>query len=118
MTDEDRAESPDEALFLQRVHGWFYGWQDRSVELFDTKCRDLAGDKNEPDLQKSWYQDKLFLSLISPLCLCTNNMILVLFSLFNNLEMGLYVVLIGGNAYLLAIQTWKISRHRRMRQAC
>jgi phosphatidylglycerophosphate synthase len=117
ITEEDRAESPDRALFLQRVHGWFYGWQDRSIELFDRMSRELAGDRNESDTQKAWYQDKLFLSLVSPLCLCTNNMILVIFSLLDRLEMGLYVVLIIGNAYLLAIQTWKIIRHRRVRQA-
>jgi hypothetical protein len=43
-------------------------------------------------------------------------MILVIFSLLGQLEWGLYVVLIFGNAYLLAIQTWKISRHRRVKQ--
>jgi phosphatidylglycerophosphate synthase len=118
ITDEDREESPDGALFLQRVHGWFYGWQDRSIELFDAKCRELAGDRNGSNAEKLWYQDKLFLSWISPLCLCTNNMILVIFSLLDRLEMGLYVVLIIGNAYLLVIQTWKVIRHRRMSQAC
>ena len=114
ITDEDREEPLEGALFLQRVHGWLYGWQDRAVEMFDRGSQRLAGIKNESADQKAWYRDKLFLSLISPLCLCTNNMILVIFSLFDNLELGLYAVLIFGNAYLLAIQTWKIIRHRWM----
>ena len=117
ITDEDREDSPDGALFLQRVHGWLYGWQDRSIEMFDAKCRELAGVKNVSNAQKTWYQDKLFLAWVSPLCLCTNNMILVIFSLLDKLDLGLYVVLVLGNAYLLAIQAWKMCRHRRMKQA-
>ncbi len=116
ITREDRGDSPDEALFLQRVHGWLYGWQDRSIEMFDAKCRELAGVKNGPDAHKLWYQDKLFLAWVSPLCLCTNNMVIVIFSLLDQLELGLYAVLIVGNAYLLTIQAWKISRHRWMSQ--
>jgi hypothetical protein len=38
-------------------------------------------------------------------------MILVVFSLLDRLETGLWVVLILGNAYLLAIQFWKIRHH-------
>lgn len=114
ITDADREENPDGALFLQKVHGWLYGWQDRSVELFDAKSRQLAGVENESGDQKAWYQDKLFLTYISPLCLCTNNMVVVVFSLFDRLELGLYAVLILGNAYLLGIQIWKIGRHRLM----
>ncbi len=117
ITDEDRDEHPDEALFLQKVHGWFYGWQDRSVEKFDELSQQLAGVKNEADEKKAWYQDKLFLTYISPLCLCTNNMVLVIFSLWGKLELGLYAVLIFGNAYLLGIQIWKMGRHRLMRLA-
>ncbi len=116
ITDKDREEPLKGALFLQRVHGYLYGWQDRAVEMFDRGSQRLAGIKNESADQKAWYRDKLFLAWVSPLCLCTNNMILVIFSLFDNLELGLYVVLIFGNAYLLAIQTWKMSRHRWMRQ--
>jgi phosphatidylglycerophosphate synthase len=112
ITEEDREDPSDGALVLQRVHGWLYGWQDRAVEWFDRGSQRLAGIKNEPADQKAWYQDKLFLAWVSPLCLCTNNMILVVFSLLEQLELGLYVVLIFGNAYLLAIQAWKINRHR------
>jgi len=114
ITEEDLEDPADGALVLQRVHGWLYGWQDRAVEMFDLGSQRLAGIKNESADQKAWYQDKLFLAWVSPMCLCTNNMILVVFSLLEQLELGLYVVLIVGNAYLLAIQTWKMSRHRWM----
>jgi len=117
ITDEDRKAPPDGALLMQRMHGWLYGWQDRSIEMFDRVSQQLAGVKNESDDQKTWYEDKLFLTWVSPLCLCTNNMIVVIFSLLDQLELGLYAVLFFGNAYLLSIQTWKISRHRGMRQA-
>ncbi len=89
ITHEDREAPPDGRLFWQRVHGWLYGWQDRSIEMFDAKSRELAGIKNESGDKKAWYLDKWFLTWISPLCLCTNNMILVVFSLLNKLELGL-----------------------------
>ncbi len=114
IVDEDRESAPDGELFWQRVHGWLYGWQDKAIEKFDTKSRELAKVEKEPGEQKAWYQDKLFLTYISPLCLCTNNMIVVVFSLFDALELALYAVLILGNAYLLGIQIWKIGRHRLM----
>ena len=114
ITEKDREDHPEGALFLQRVHGWLYGWQDRSIELFDGLSRKMAGVEKESGEQRAWYQDKLFLTYISPLCLCTNNMIVVVFSLLDTLELGLYAVLILGNAYLLGIQAWKIGRHRLM----
>jgi phosphatidylglycerophosphate synthase len=117
ITDEDREETSGGVLFLQKVHGWLYGWQDRSVEVFDRFSQKLAGVKDESGEQKAWYQDKLFLTYISPLCLCTNNMVIVIFSLFDALELGLYAVLILGNAYLLGIQIWKMGRHHLMRLA-
>ena len=116
ITHEDREEHLGAALFLQRVHSWFYGWQDWLIEMFDAKCRELAGVTNESGDQKAWFLDKSFLTWTSPLCLCTNNMILVVFSLLDQLELGLYAVLILGNAYLLVIQAWKMSRHRGMMQ--
>ena len=116
ITNEDREKHSGGALFLQHVHGWFYGWQDRAVEIFDSNSQRLAGIINKPGHQKTWYLDKWFMTWVSPLCLCTNNMVLVVFSLFDKLELGLYVILILGNAYLLGIQIWKIGRHRRMGQ--
>lgn len=115
ITDEDREAPSDGALFWQRLHGWLYGWQDKSIELFDRLSQRMAGVNNEPDEKKAWYQDKLFLTWISPLCLCTNNMVVVVFTLLDQMELGLYAVLIIGNAYLLGIQIWKVARYRLMK---
>lgn len=119
ITDEDRqteGKSPDPGLWMQRVHVWLYGWQDRSIQMFDGISQKLARVTKHPGDQKNWYLDKRFLTWVSPLCLCTNNMILVVFSLLDQLEAGLWVVLILGNAYLLAIQAWKIF-HTRLKSA-
>lgn len=121
ITEADRRadsqeKSADGALGMQRLHVWLYGWQDRCIEILDRFSQILAGITNKPDDQKIWYLDKRFLTWISPLCLCTNNMILVVFSLFDRLEQGFWVILILGNAYLLGIHAWKMGRHRWMRQ--
>jgi phosphatidylglycerophosphate synthase len=117
ITEADRQassqrESLDRGLWMQRVHVWLYGWQDGAIEVLDGISRKLAKLDGEPDDLKNWYLDKRFLTRVSPLCLCTNNMILVVFSLLDRLEAGLWVVLLLGNAYLLAVQAWKIGRHR------
>jgi len=119
ITEEDRqaeGASSDSGLWMQRVHVWLYGWQDRSIEMLDGISQKLARVTKQADDQKNWYLDKRFLSWVSPLCLCTNNMILVVFTLLDQLEAGLWVVLIFGNAYLLAIQGWKIF-HTRFKSA-
>jgi uncharacterized membrane protein YjgN (DUF898 family) len=86
-----------------------YGWQDTLVQKLDDLSRRLAGCEQT----NKWYADKKFLSWSSPLCLCTNNMILVIFSLFNAVESGLWFVAALGNIFLIALLTWKIVRSRR-----
>ena len=118
ITEDDRqtglnGNTLDGALWMQRLHVWLYGWQDRSIEILDAFSQKLAGVATEPVDQKNWYLDKRFLTWVSPLCLCTNNMILVFFSLIDRLDLGLLFVLGIGNAFLLGVQTWKIGRHRR-----
>jgi phosphatidylglycerophosphate synthase len=117
ITDEDlqagsQGKSPDPGLWMQRLHVWLYGWQDRSIEFLDAISKKLARVEKVPEDQKAWYLDKRFLTWVSPLCLCTNNMILVVFSLLDQLETGLWTVVILGNAYLFGIQAWKIGHHR------
>lgn len=96
-------------LFLQRLHVFFYGWQDRAIELLDWTSLKLTGRAEWPD---RWYGDKWFLSLSSPLCLCTNNMALVIFSIFDRVELGLTVIVLLGNGYLAGLQIWKVLRYR------
>ncbi len=117
ITDQDRQAVADGELsqgsfLLQRVHGWLYGWQDRLIESLDGFSKRLAHVEDNPEDEKRWYLDKRFLTGVSPLCLCTNNMILVVAALFDRLGWGLLTVLVFGNAYLLVLQTWKIRRHR------
>ena len=122
ITREDRladsqGNSPAHELWMQRVHVWIYGWQDCVIEMLDQISQKLAAVTREPGNKKSWYLDKRFLTRISPLCLCTNNMVLVMFSLLDRLDLGLWFVVILGNGYLLGIQIWKIACHRGMKLA-
>ena len=121
--DEDITEEENEAYdrgdlsmlvyFLHRVHILLYGWQDKTIEWFDRLSKRLGCKKPQKLSEKNWYGDKVFLTLISPLCLCTNNMLLVFFSLADEIELGLWFVVIVGNACLLILQIWKIVKAKK-----
>ncbi len=106
--DREAGKPEPGALLLQRLYGWVYGWQDRAIEAFDRASRNLAGAES-----KSWVEEKWFLSLISPLCLCTNNMLLVACTLLGQLSGFLVLVAVAGNLYLLFLQALKVFLHRR-----
>jgi len=99
--------------FLQRSHIFLYGWQDKILEWFDYLSKKL-GSKSKPERlsENSWYGDKVFLTLISPLCLCTNNMLLVFFSLADAIEFGFWFIVVLGNFYLFLLQILKIIKIR------
>ena len=100
--------------FLQRCHTFLYGWQDKSIEYFDCISRQLAFGKNsDKPTDADWYMDKKFLACVSPLCLCTNNMVLVLFSLIDQITWGFLLITLAGNAYLIGLQTKKILNVRK-----
>ncbi len=105
------------SLLLQRIHVWVYGWQDRAVARLDRSSRQWARLLSTPSAEAAWYADKRFLALAGPLCLCTNHMVLVVFSLFDRLALALALVFFLGNGYLAALQVWKIFRHRVRRKA-
>jgi phosphatidylglycerophosphate synthase len=121
--DEDITEEENEAYdrgdlsmlvyFLHRAHILLYGWQDKTIEWFDRLSKRLGSKKPQKLSEKKWYGDKVFLTLISPLCLCTNNMLLVFFSLADEIELGLWFVVIVGNACLLILQVWKITKAKK-----
>ena len=121
--DEDITEEENEAYdrgdlsmlvyFLHRAHILLYGWQDKTIEWFDRLSKRLGSKKPQKLSEKNWYGDKVFLTLISPLCLCTNNMLLVFFSLADEIELGLWFVVIVGNACLLILQVWKIAKAKK-----
>ena len=121
--DEDITEEENEAYdrgdlsmlvyFLHRAHILLYGWQDKTIEWFDRLSKRLGSKKPQKLSEKNWYGDKVFLTLRSPLCLCTNNMLLVFFSLADEIEFGLWFVVIVSNACLLILQVWKIAKAKK-----
>jgi phosphatidylglycerophosphate synthase len=111
VTAEDRANVKEGGLWdlrLQTLFVWGYGWQDKMVEQLDTLCRRLAGVSDDEALLRNWYSDRNFLAGISPLCLCTNNIMLVVFSLLDQLELFLILLVTLMNFYVLALLARKV----------
>ncbi len=113
VTDADRSnlqggQTDPWDLRLQTLFAWAYGWQDRAVEQLDTLCRRLARVPDTAEALRLWYSDRKFLSAISPLCLCTNNVLLVIFSLLDQLELFLILSISFVNLYGLSLLAWKI----------
>lgn len=111
ITEEDRAEENGWDLKLQKLFAWAYGWQDRLVERLDSFSRKIArvSEKEEDN----WYGDRCFLTKISPLCLCTNNVMLAVFSLLGELELFLILLITVMNFYGFGLLIRKISRQRK-----
>ena len=99
-------------FILQWIHNKIYGWQDRSIEELDKYSRNFAGRVLPKDRDGGWYSDKLFLTLSSPLCVCTNTMALVIFSFLDKLEICFLLIIILGNGWLIGLQVWKVFRLR------
>ena len=113
ITQEDREKVENGQvelwdLRLQKLFLWVYGWQDRTIEKLDAVCRSIARITKDEESLRTWYVDKKFLSWVSPLCLCTNNMMLVFFSLFDKLESFMIFVVFFMNTYALSLLTYKI----------
>jgi phosphatidylglycerophosphate synthase len=115
ITEEDQAAAEDNKslkwdLRLQTLFVWAYGWQDRLVEKLDFASRKLAR-VSETD-EAEWFGDRFFLAAISPLCLCTNNVMLAIFSLLGQLELFLILLITVVNFYWIGLLVWKIFRKR------
>ena len=113
VTEEDKrkvAEGETDAwdLRLQTLFAWAYGWQDKAIESLDIMCRRFARVPAAEEALCNWYSDRKFLGWISPLCLCTNNMMLVIFSLMGQLELFLILLVSFMNIYGLGLLAWKI----------
>lgn len=122
MTQEDRRRYESKTyswavFYLQRIHNWVYGWQDQGIAFLDRYSRKWAGAADSGKMMDRWYADKVFLSLSSPLCLCTNTMALVIFSLMDRIEVCFLLIVFLGNAWLATLQVWKIFRFRSGRRA-
>jgi hypothetical protein len=109
----DKGELSALVYLLQYCHVFLYGWQDKTIEYFDSMSKKLRfGLKLKKFDGVDWYANKLFLALISPLCLCTNNVLLVIFSLVDEIEWGFLFIVVVGNLYLAGLQSWKIFKPR------
>jgi phosphatidylglycerophosphate synthase len=117
VTEEDRAHAEKgredlRDLRLQTLFVWVYGWQDKVVEQLDGLCRRLARVPNTEEAMRLWYSDRKFLAWISPLCLCTNNIMLVIFSLIGQLELFLIFLISFIELYVLGLLVWKIRTYK------
>ena len=122
ITRKDEAEAEAEeneslvwSLKLQKLFGWVYGWQDRLVERLDFFSRKASKVSEKEEAE--WYGDKGFLTAISPLCLCTNNVMLVVFSLLDQVELFFILLISVMNFYGLGLLIWKIQKWKSTRQA-
>ncbi len=106
--DKRRAEEGQTGpwdLRLQTLFVWVYVWQDKAVERLDALFRSFVRTSNNDE---AWYSDRKFLAWISPLCLCTNNVMLVIFSLLDQLELFLILLVSFMNIYALGLLAWKV----------
>ncbi|MDG1928839.1 MAG: CDP-alcohol phosphatidyltransferase family protein [Nitrospinaceae bacterium] len=110
ITEEDLASAEQNQwnLRLQKIFTWSYGWQDRLIERLDFVSRKLAGVPEKEET--AWYGDRCFLTAISPLCLCTNNVMLVIFSLVGQVELFLILLISLMNFYGIGLLIWKIQK--------
>mgnify|MGYP006424712289 FL=1 len=115
ITEEDQAVAEDNEslkwdLRLQTLFVWVYGWQDRLVERLDFISRKLARVPETDEALEKWFGDRFFLTAISPLCLCTNNVMLAIFSLLGQVELLLILLITAMNFYWIGLLAWKIFR--------
>ena len=105
----DKGDLSNLVYSLQWCHVFLYGWQDKAIEHFDSLSKKLRfGRELQNFMEADWYANKFFLTMISPLCLCTNNVLLVIFSLIDEIELGFFFIVVMGNLYLVGFQGWKI----------
>ena len=118
ITRKDEAEAEENeslvwSLKLQKLFGWVYGWQDRLVERLDFFSRKASKVSEKEEAE--WYGDKGFLTAISPLCLCTNNVMLAVFSLLDQVELFFILLISVMNFYGLGLLIWKIQKWKSTR---
>ena len=117
VTEEDKRQAEEGQtdpwdLRLQTLFVLAYGWQDEAVKKLDAMCKRLSHVSDTEEALRSWYSDKKFLAWVSPLCLCTNNVMLVFFSLLGQLELFMILLVSFMNIYSLGLLSWKIFKQR------
>ena len=78
------------------------------MSVLDFLSRKLAGVSERE--KAAWYGDRFFLTAISPLCLCTNNVLLAIFSLLGQMELFLVLLVSMMNLYGIGLLIWKIQK--------
>ena len=117
VTEEDKRQAEEGQtdpwdLRLQTLFVLAYGWQDEAVKKLDAMCKRLSHVSDTEEALRSWYSDKKFLGWVSPLCLCTNNVMLVFFSLLGQLELFMILLVSFMNIYSLGLLSWKIFKQK------
>jgi len=113
ITEEIREE--DErgdrlALRLQRVFQAIYGWQDRLVLRIDGWC---SGGLQSEEVRREWYMDRTGILLSGFLGMGTELFVLTVCSLFNRLELYLFLNVVLMNAVLVLNLLYRRVRLRR-----
>ncbi|MGB2870042.1 MAG: CDP-alcohol phosphatidyltransferase family protein [Bacteroidota bacterium] len=98
VTEEDK-RGDAATLRLQRIFQFLYGWQDRLILAVDRWCR--KGNDDAKFLE-TWYANRAALRLSGFVGLGTELFLLMLCSLFNHLNLYLYLNLFLMNAVALA----------------
>lgn len=106
VSEEIREEDVNQGgpeLILQRLFLFVYGWQDRMVLQIDLWCRNriTRTSSYEDAMNESWYSDSIGLRLSGFIGLGTELFVLMLCSLFNTLELYLYLNLFAMNGILV-----------------
>lgn len=104
----DKGDVAGRVVFLmQWLYQWIYGWQDRIAASVDhwmlAIYKKRIGETSEEFINESWYADKGFLTLLSPLCFGTQILLLVICTVTNNLEGYLIFMITGANLYTLSV---------------
>jgi phosphatidylglycerophosphate synthase len=87
VREEDRS-ADTRTLLLQKIFQRIYGWQDRIVIYIDRWC---SGGLRRDAFEKDWYSDTTGLVLAGFIGMGTELFVLMVCSLFDNLELYLYL---------------------------
>lgn len=97
IMDEDRRGDPL-ALQLQRIFLFLYGWQDRLMMKLDSWSR---GGENGEEFQRRWHSDAIGLRISGFIGMGTELFLLMICSLFEQLELYLWLNLTVMNGVIL-----------------
>jgi phosphatidylglycerophosphate synthase len=110
ITEEIREEDLKKGrveLTLQRIFQFIYGWQDRWMVQIDRWCmkraRDLSGytQNGSPENHVAWYSNRFALLLSGLLGFGTELFLLMICSVFQRIELYLYINVVVMNGILL-----------------